>query len=115
MLPILFWLLLGSPLVAHETQQVTLVVSPHFVTSRPPKVKASITISLDERNRGACLVWEGENEASSHCWEHLDERDFPPHIEFPVVLHFEGIYHFQLILQRTDKEVRSDIQEVEVH
>lgn len=114
MVPILLWLLLGSPLVATDTQQVTLVVSPHFVTSHPPKVKASITISPDERNRVACLVWDGENEAGSHCWEHLDEKDFPPHIEFPVVLHFTGVYQFQLVLQRTDKEVRTATQEVEV-
>lgn len=115
MLPILLWLLLGSPLVAKDAQQVTLVVSPHFVTSRPPRVKASITISPDERNRVACLAWEGENEASSHCWEHLDEKDFPPHIEFPVVLHFEGPYQFQLELQRTDTIIRTAVQEVEVH
>lgn len=106
---ILFALLLGPP-----SPKVALAVSPHFVSMRDP-VRAIITIEADDRNREACLSWEGESELGSHCWEHLEEKDFPSHIEYPVRLHTLGVFEFQLSVRRTDKIVRTALQEVEVH
>lgn len=93
---------------------VGLSVSPHF-SSHPTRVRSTITIEPDERNRGACLVWDSDiGEAGSHCWD-IEGTSFPRHTEFNNTLEQPGSYEFVLQLERTNKVLQTSPQTVEVN
>ena len=113
-LEILFVLLLGPP---KQPARAVLSVSPHITNvmqAAREGIRATLTIEPDERNRVACLIWEGDNEAGNHCWE-FNEIPFPRTTNFYVKLHTLGHYEFVLILQATDKRIQTASQSVEVY